>query len=57
MIEHDSYIDIVDYKLKNIDDEKYKDQLYGYRDYIKEIYTKDVNIYLYSILDERIEKL
>ena len=55
MIEHDSYIDIIDYKLKNISDEKYKDQLNGYKEYISSISSKKINTYLYSIIDERIE--
>jgi len=57
MIEHDSYIDIVDYKLKNIDDDKYIEQLNGYKEYIKSISNKKINMYLYSIIDEKIKVL
>lgn len=57
MIEYDDHIDIIDYKLKNINDEKYLNQLNGYREYINSINNKEVNIYLYSILDETIQKL
>lgn len=51
MLEYDDHIDIIDYKLKNIDDHNYELQLLGYRDYIKGITGKVVNVYLYSIID------
>ena len=51
LIEYDDHFDIIDYKLKNIDDENYDKQLNGYRDYIKSISNKIVNCYLYSIID------
>ena len=38
-------------KLKNIDDEEYLNQLEGYKNYIYNKTKKEVNIYLYSILD------
>ena len=57
MIEYKDHIDIIDYKLNNIKDEHYLNQLQGYKDYIKTITNKTINIYLYSILGETIEKL
>ena len=57
MLEYDNYIDIIDYKLKDISDENYILQLNGYRDYIKAKTGKDVNIYLYSIIDEKYKKI
>ena len=42
---------IVDYKLKNVDDEAYINQLNGYKKYIESIINKNTDIYLYSILD------
>lgn len=57
MLEYDDHIDIIDYKLKNIDDENYLKQLNGYREYIENITNKKVNIYLYSIMDEEINQL
>ena len=57
MCVYDDYIDIIDYKLKNIQDDNYLKQLNGYKDYISSIIKKDVNIYLYSILDNKIQKL
>ncbi len=57
MIEYSNYIDIIDYKLKNIDDENYKKQLNGYKDYISSITDKKINLYLYSIIDEKLESL
>ena len=57
MIEHDDYIDIVDYKLKNLTEEKYLNQLNGYKNYISSLTNKKVNLYLYSILDETVESI
>ena len=57
MLEYDNYIDIIDYKLKNIDDTNYLKQLEGYMEYIKSISNKDVNIYLYSLIDKKYKKL
>lgn len=51
MIEYDSHIDIIDYKLKNTKDEAYLRQLDGYKKYISEISNKKINLYLYSIME------
>ena len=52
MIECGDKIIIIDYKLKNIEDKEYDKQLNGYREFIKNKLNKDVDCYLYSILDE-----
>ena len=57
MIEYDNHIDLIDYKIKNITDDNYLKQLNGYKIYIESISEKCVNIYLYSILDNKLEKL
>ena len=57
MLEYENRIDIIDYKLNNIKDENYLKQLEGYRTYIKGISKKEINIYLYSIISETLEKL
>ena len=57
MLEYENYIDIIDYKMKNIIDENYLKQLNGYKKYIESISSKSVNIYLYSILNDKLEKL
>ena len=57
MIEYEDKIDIIDYKLSNIKDENYLKQLNGYKDYISTISNKEINIYLYSVIGETIEKL
>ncbi len=57
MLEYDDHIDIIDYKLKGISDEEYTKQLNGYKDYISIVSNKKVNIYLYSILDEKLLSL
>ena len=55
MIEYSDYIDIIDYKLKKISDENYIKQLKGYKEYIEERTNKKVNLYLYSLIDNKYE--
>ena len=57
MIEYDDYIDIIDYKLSNVEDENYYNQLEGYKKYISTKTDKKINIYLYSILKGNLKKL
>ena len=57
MLEYDTKIDIIDYKLKDTTDPNYLNQLQGYKNYIKKNTKKEVNIYLYSIIDEKFTKL
>ena len=57
MLEYNDYINIIDYKLKNIVDDNYLKLLNGYKNYIEKISSKKVNIYLYSIIDDKLEKL
>ncbi len=57
MLEYDKEIKIIDYKLKNIDDEAYIKQLSVYYDYISSISDKQVKLYLYSIIDNKIKEL
>lgn len=57
MLEYKDHIDIIDYKLKNIEDNAYQEQLNGYKNYIEKILNKKVNIYLYSIMDNIIKKM
>ena len=57
LLEFDKEFKIVDYKLKNITDAAYLNQLNGYKEYIESITNKKVSIYLYSILDEELKKL
>ena len=57
MLEYEDYIDIIDYKLKSIEDENYLNQLHGYQEYITNLTGKKVNIYLYSILDNTFKNL
>ena len=48
---------IIDYKLKNINEEDYVKQLHVYSDYVKNITKKDVKLYLYSILEKSIKEI
>ena len=57
MLEYNDHIDIIDYKLKNIEDDAYQEQLNGYKKYIENKLNKKVDIYLYSIMDNIIKKM
>ena len=57
MLEYNDHIDIVDYKLKSIEDDAYIKQLKGYQDYTKTKTNKNVNIYLYSLIDAKLKSL
>lgn len=57
MLEYDDHIDIIDYKLKNIEDKHYLEQLKGYKSYIEEVTSMNTNIYLYSVLDNTVKEL
>ena len=57
LIELPNKMIIVDYKLKNIDDAAYDQQLIGYKDYIVKKTNKEVSCYLYSILDEKYRQI
>ena len=57
MLEYADHIDIVDYKLKNTDDEHYLNQLAGYKHYIEKISNKPVSTYLYSIIEGKVVPL
>ena len=57
MLEYTDHIDIIDYKLSDITDVNYISQLNGYKDYISSITKKTVNVYLYSIINEKMSSL
>lgn len=57
MLMYDNHVDIIDYKLKKVTDFDYRKQLEGYRAYIQKVTKLETDIYLYSILDEKIFKL
>lgn len=57
LLVYEDKIKIVDYKLKNIDDIAYLKQLNGYKKYIENTFKKKVELYLYSIIDNHLEKL
>ena len=57
MIEYENEIKIVDYKLKQITDDAYFQQLRGYQSYIESITDKKVSTYLYSIMDGTLEEI
>lgn len=57
LLEYENEFKIVDYKLKNIQDEAYVNQLRGYKNYIMSMSNKIVKVYLYSIIDEKLVEL
>ncbi len=54
---NDNVINIIDYKLKNIDDVKYQEQLKVYYNYLKSIMNKEIHTYLYSILSDELREI
>lgn len=57
LLEYDDHFTIIDYKLKNIADEHYDQQLAGYKHYIESISSKKVECYLYSILSSEYRQI
>jgi ATP-dependent exoDNAse (exonuclease V) beta subunit len=57
MLEYNDFIKIIDYKLKDIEEEAYIKQLKGYQKYIEIISKKRVELYLYSIMDEKYKQI
>lgn len=57
MLEYQDNIKIIDYKLKNINDEAYIKQLTGYKNYIEKLFNKKTSIYLYSITLNTLEEI
>jgi len=48
---------IVDFKLKNLDDEAYLNQLSGYKDYVEKTLKKPVDCYLFAVLTGELRKI
>lgn len=57
IVEYDDHIAIIDYKLSNIQDENYKKQLTGYKNYVSSISSKPIVTYLYSIYGGTLEQV
>ena len=57
MLVYNDNIKIIDYKLKNISDEAYLKQLNGYKNYIEKRFNKPAAIYLYSVINNTLEKV
>lgn len=57
ILEYEDGYAIIDYKTKGIEDIEYQKQLEGYKEYLQNITNSKVDIYIYSILDEKIKKL
>ena len=57
ILEYDTILYVIDYKLKNVTDEAYKKQLEGYKHYLESITDKEIKVYLYSILDKELREV
>lgn len=57
MIEHDDEIIVLDYKLKNISNQHYDEQVKGYCEYITGKTGKKTTGYLYSLMDKTIKRV
>ena len=53
----EDHVEIIDFKLKNIDDEKYVLQLNTYRDYIKQLTNKPIELYLISAITGEVKEI
>ena len=57
LLEYEDKYKIIDYKLKNVDDEAYVEQLTEYKNYIESKTTKNVELYLYSIINKEFKEI
>lgn len=58
LIEFDDKVLIIDYKLNDIDNEEYINQLSSYKEYIKYLnLNKEVHMYLFSFLENKIKEI
>ena len=57
LLNYKDHIDIIDYKLKNLNDEEYVSQLNFYYEYVSQTFNKPTNCYLISIFDNQIRKI
>ncbi len=57
ILEYENHIKIIDYKLKNIDDENYIKQLNSYKNYISKKTNKKIEVYLFSIVSGIFEEI
>ncbi len=57
MLEYDTFINIIDYKLKNIDSDEYIKQLKGYKEYVMTKTNKPIYLYLFSLIDGEIKEI
>ena len=57
ILEYEDSIKIIDYKLKNVDDENYVKQLNSYKDYLSLKTNKKIEIYLFSIISGTLNKI
>lgn len=54
---HDDQIHIIDYKLRNLDDKAYANQMNTYRKYISTIFNLPIKLYLYSITTSEVKEI
>ena len=52
-----SAVYVIDYKLKNIDDDSYITQLKGYKNFLEDKIDKPIKIFLYSLFDEVLKEV
>lgn len=57
IVEYEDSIKIIDYKLKNTEDDAYIKQLNSYKDYISTKTNKKIDIYLFSIISGTFNKI
>ena len=56
-VEYDDHIDLIDYKLSNVDKEEYINQLSVYKKFISSRWNKKINVYLLSVLKNELKEI
>ena len=57
IIEYKDHYKIIDYKLSNIEDNNYIEQIKGYKNYLQTITNKPIKLYLYSLLQGKYKNI
>jgi len=57
IVETPNSIYIIDYKMKHVDDPEYVTQLSIYHKFLSTKYNKPIDVYLYSVIDEKLTKI
>jgi ATP-dependent exoDNAse (exonuclease V) beta subunit len=57
LIISDNSVSVIDFKLRNIDDYAYVEQLLGYYEYLESKVNKKIDLFLYSLFEMRLKRI